>query len=160
MASALMQWFSFTCPSCALTLQAKLPEGITSVQCSGCKSVFAVQIQPTVAGPSGPAGQHKKGARKRSKIDKEGNTAPRVLNAYNVFMKEELAKVKREHPELIHKDAFKMVRCSHPCTPTEICSLCISRQLPPATYRVTISYYCSNRPPFRRRLPTAGRHHQ
>ena len=32
--------------SCAQHLQVKLPEGITSVQCSECKGVFAVQVQP------------------------------------------------------------------------------------------------------------------
>ena len=42
-----MQWFQVSCPTCAAQLQVRLPEGITSVQCSQCKAVFAVQIQPT-----------------------------------------------------------------------------------------------------------------
>ncbi|RUP48840.1 hypothetical protein BC936DRAFT_143853 [Jimgerdemannia flammicorona] len=31
------------------------------------------------------------------------------LSPYNKFMKSELSKVKAEHPELNHKEAFKMV---------------------------------------------------
>jgi len=104
-----MQWFSVSCPSCALHLQAKLPEGITSVQCSECKQVFAVQVQPTSLAP-----QPTKKSRKRSKIDKDPIAAPRQLSAYNVFMKAEVTKVKEEHPELVHREAFKMVCCRHP----------------------------------------------
>jgi LSD1 subclass zinc finger protein len=104
--AGLMQWFSVSCPSCAIHLQAKLPEGITSVQCSECRTVFAVQISPTSVAP-----QPVKKSRKRSKTEKDPTAAPRQLSAYNLFMKEEVAKVKREHPELVHREAFKMVSC-------------------------------------------------
>ena len=103
-----MQWFQVTCPSCAAALQVKLPEGVTSVQCSQCKAVFAVQVQPTaLAAQAQPAAG--KRSRKR-KTEKDNNAPPRTLSAYNVFMKGEVAKVKGEHPELPHREAFKMVR--------------------------------------------------
>jgi len=101
-----MQWFQVTCPSCAAALQVKLPEGVTSVQCSQCKAVFGVQVQPTaLAAQSVPAAG--KRSRKR-KTDKDTSGVPRTLSAYNVFMKGEVAKVKSEHPELAHREAFKM----------------------------------------------------
>jgi len=110
-----MQWFQVTCPSCAAHLQVRLPEGITSVQCSECKAVFAVQIQPTAlapqARPSVPPTQAQPSSGKRSrkrKAEKDANAPPRALSAYNVFMKAEVAKVKAEHPELPHREAFKM----------------------------------------------------
>ena len=103
-----MQWFQVTCPSCAAALQVKLPEGVTSVQCSQCKAVFGVQVQPTaLASQSVPAAG--KRSRKR-KTEKDTSAPPRTLSAYNVFMKGEVAKVKTEHPELPHREAFKMVR--------------------------------------------------
>lgn len=39
---------------------------------------------------------------KKEKKDK----VPRAPSAYNLFMKTELAKVKKEHPSLDHKEAF------------------------------------------------------
>ena len=106
--AGLLQWFQVTCPSCAQHLQVKLPEGITSVQCSECKGVFAVQVQPAALQPSLQSGAAKR-SRKR-KIEKEGSGAPgvpRALSAYNVFMKAEVAKVKAANPDLLHRDAFK-----------------------------------------------------
>jgi len=101
-----MQWFQVTCPSCAAHLQVRLPEGITSVQCSECKAVFAVQIQPTALTPQAQPASSKR-SRKR-KAEKDLNAPPRALSAYNVFMKAEVAKVKAQHPELPHREAFKM----------------------------------------------------
>jgi len=101
-----MQWFQVTCPSCIAGLQVKLPEGVTSVQCSQCKAVFGVQVQPTALTEQPPPTVGKR-SRKR-KTDK-ANNVPRTLSAYNVFMKGEVAKVKNEHPELPHREAFKMV---------------------------------------------------
>ena len=102
-----MQWFQVTCPSCTAQLQVRLPEGITSVQCSQCKAVFAVQIQPTALDSSAqPMGS--KRSRKRKAGEKDPNAVPRALSAYNVFMKQEVAKVKGQHPEMQHRDAFKM----------------------------------------------------
>lgn len=46
--------------------------------------------------------------------------AKRPPSAYNIFMKEELPKVKAQNPELSHKDAFKKVAESwktHPSNP-------------------------------------------
>ena len=104
--AGLMQWFQVTCPSCTAQLQVRLPEGITSVQCSQCKAVFAVQIQPTELDSSAaPMGSKK--SRKR-KVEKDPNATPRALSAYNVFMKSEVAKVKAQHPELLHREAFKL----------------------------------------------------
>ena len=73
-----MQWFQVTCPSCAAHLQVRLPEGITSVQCSECKAVFAVQIQPTALQPAVPP-QANKRSRKR-KAEKDVNAPPRALS--------------------------------------------------------------------------------
>jgi len=110
----MMQWFAVGCPSCAIHLQVKLPEGITSVQCSECKAVFAVQIQPATLATVPQPGSSKK-SRKRSSTDKDDKKAPpRPLSAYNLFMKTEVTKVKGEHPELVHRDAFKMVSAAPP----------------------------------------------
>uniref|UniRef100_A0A7S0L6U9 HMG box domain-containing protein n=1 Tax=Coccolithus braarudii TaxID=221442 RepID=A0A7S0L6U9_9EUKA len=101
-----MQWFQVTCPSCTANLQVRLPEGITSVQCSECKAVFAVQIQPTALAPTAQPSSGKRN--KKRKMEKDANAPPRALSAYNVFMKAEVANVKAEHPELPHREAFKM----------------------------------------------------
>jgi LSD1 subclass zinc finger protein len=113
--AGLMQWFQVTCPNCTAALQVRLPEGVTSVQCSQCKAVFAVQVQPIALSSSGQAPPTKR-SRKRKAADKSGGaipgdgSQPRTLSAYNVFMKGEVAKVKTEHPELPHREAFKLVR--------------------------------------------------
>ncbi len=84
----------------------RLPEGITSVQCSECKAVFAVQIQPTALTPQAQPASSKRSRKRKS--EKDTAAPPRALSAYNVFMKAEVAKVKAEHPELAHREAFKM----------------------------------------------------
>ena len=117
--AGLMTWFQVTCPQCSGALQVRLPEGVTSVQCSQCKAVFAVQVQPVAlmpgaAGSAPPAKRSRK--RKKDSIgnDPAGNFSsngpqpPRALSAYNVFMKSEVAKVKGEHPSLAHREAFKL----------------------------------------------------
>lgn len=101
----MLQWFQVACPSCAYPLQVKLPEGITSVQCFECSGVFALQIQPTSLLPQ--AGLANRGRKRKG--DREGDATPRALSAYNTFMKAQVAKVKTQHPELKHQDAFKMV---------------------------------------------------
>ncbi|KAI8645533.1 hypothetical protein BD408DRAFT_65612 [Parasitella parasitica] len=40
----------------------------------------------------------------KDKISKKGS---RKASAYNVFIKSEIAKVKKEYPEMSHKDVFK-----------------------------------------------------
>ena len=110
-----MQWFQVTCPTCTAQLQVRLPEGITSVQCSQCKAVFAVQVQPVALSSAGSQVPAKR-SRKRKSGDKvalsgggaSSAEAPRLLSAYNVFMKGEVAKVKGEHPDLPHREAFKL----------------------------------------------------
>jgi len=69
--------------------------------------VFAVQIQPTALAALPGSVAASKRSRKR-KAEKDANAPPRALSAYNVFMKGEVAKVKTEHPELAHREAFKM----------------------------------------------------
>ena len=91
------------------------------MQCSQCKAVFAVQVQPIALNTSGQAPLAKR-SRKRKTGDKGGgsNDAPaRTLSAYNVFMKCEVAKVKNEHPELPHREAFKLVSAA--CCPPGTC---------------------------------------
>ena len=108
--AGLMQWFQVTCPKCTGALQVRLPEGVTSVQCSQCKAVFAVQVQPVALAPPGGPVPPVKRSRKRKKDTGLGDDsgAPRTLSAYNVFMKSEVAKVKAEHPSLPHREAFKL----------------------------------------------------
>jgi len=102
-----MQWFQVSCPTCAAQLQVRLPEGITSVQCSQCKAVFAVQIQPTaLAHQAAPAGA-KRSRKRKAAEPKDPQEAPRALSAYNIFMKKEVAAVKAAHPDIAHRDAFK-----------------------------------------------------
>ena len=101
-----MQWFQANCPTCGAHLQVRLPEGITSVQCSECKAVFAVQIQPTALTPQAQPASSKRSRKRKS--EKDTAAPPRALSAYNVFMKAEVAKVKAEHPQLAHREAFKM----------------------------------------------------
>ena len=108
--AGLMQWFQVTCPNCTAALQVRLPEGVTSVQCSQCKAVFAVQVQPIALSTSSSQPAVKR-SRKRKSIDKNNPGSAdvnRTLSAYNVFMKGEVAKVKSEHPELPHREAFKL----------------------------------------------------
>lgn len=119
-----MQWFQVTCPTCTAQLQVRLPEGITSVQCSQCKAVFAVQIQPTALDSTQPPGS-KRSRKRKAGGDKDPNAVPRALSAYNVFMKQEVAKVKAQHVEMAHRDAFKMVRPHAP----SVCRL--GRRRPP-----------------------------
>ena len=111
-----MQWFQVTCPNCTSALQVKLPEGVTSVQCSQCKAVFAVQVQPVALTPPGSVPAVKRSRKRKKEGDEYGASTskdqPRALSAYNVFMKGEVANVKAEHPELPHREAFKLVRAT------------------------------------------------
>ena len=114
----MMTWFQVTCPKCTAALQVRLPEGVTSVQCSQCKAVFAVQVQPVALNSSSGSAPAAKRSRKRKKDSTGASPSaaggsgqpqpPRALSAYNVFMKGEVAKVKSEHPELAHREAFKL----------------------------------------------------
>jgi len=109
--AGLMQWFQVTCPNCTAALQVRLPEGVTSVQCSQCKAVFAVQVQPIALSTASSQPLAKRSRKRKSSGDnKQGGGAEpsRTLSAYNVFMKGEVAKVKSEHPELPHREAFKL----------------------------------------------------
>jgi ribosomal protein S27E len=100
------QWYQVTCPNCGSHLQVQLPEGITSVQCGNCKAVFAVQIQQAAFAQARPPGPMtvKRGRKKKEKTARP----PRSPSTYNLFMKDEVANVKAQHPELRHRDAFKM----------------------------------------------------
>jgi len=120
--AGIMQWFQVTCPSCTANLQVRLPEGITSVQCSECKAVFAVQIQPTALAPQAQPSSGKRSRKRKS--DKDASAPPRALSAYNVFMKAEVTNVKAEHPDLPHREAFKMVRLRKGRGPSRGRSLC------------------------------------
>ena len=116
--AGMMTWFQVTCPKCTGALQVRLPEGVTSVQCSQCKAVFAVQVQPVALNSSSGSAPAAKRSRKRKKDSTGASPSaaggsgqpqpPRALSAYNVFMKGEVAKVKSEHPELAHREAFKL----------------------------------------------------
>jgi len=48
-------------------------------------------------------------AKEKSTSKKTAPGGGKKLSPYNKFMKSELAKVKAEHPELNHKEAFKQV---------------------------------------------------
>merc|ERR1719504_237476 len=53
-----------------------------------------------------PPPKKEKPAKKSAKKEKKEKT-PRAPSAYNIFMKEEIAKVKKANPSLDHKEAFK-----------------------------------------------------
>ena len=107
--AGLMQWFQVTCPACTAALQVRLPEGVTSVQCSQCKAVFAVQVQPIALSANSSVPAPKRSRKRKGGNKAESSAEPnRTLSAYNVFMKSEVARVKAERPELPHREAFKM----------------------------------------------------
>ena len=75
-------------------LQTKLGVGTTSVQCSQCKKVFAVDVKDgDVSGTSAPPVQRR---RKKPKPG-EGHLPP-ATPAYNLFMKWELRRLYKEQP--------------------------------------------------------------
>ena len=84
------------------------------MQCSQCKAVFAVQVQPVALAQSlqepvpKRSRKRKKEGSAASNADGDAAVPPRTLSAYNVFMKSEVAKVKNEHPQLAHREAFKL----------------------------------------------------
>ena len=46
--AGLMTWFQVTCPKCTGALQVRLPEGVTSVQCSQCKAQCKNSLPPQI----------------------------------------------------------------------------------------------------------------
>ena len=75
-------------------LQTKLGVGETSVQCSQCKNVFAVEVRPQWMPPQlAPPVQR---SRKKPKPG-EGHLPP-ATTAYNLFMKWELRRLYKEQP--------------------------------------------------------------
>jgi len=45
----------------------------------------------------------------KEKTQKKSTAGVKKLSPYNKFMKTEIVKVKAENPDILHKDAFKMV---------------------------------------------------
>jgi LSD1 subclass zinc finger protein len=104
-----MAWFQVTCPQCRAALQTKLPAGVTSVQCSQCKIVFGVDV-PDAALPH--RGQEQRSQRRQQHNAQPSNGRTPTMRLYNDFMREEMARLRREQPELVgkehHTTVFKM----------------------------------------------------
>ena len=94
-----LQLFLLQCPQCSRDLEVKLPEGVVAVQCVLCDGVFAVKV--TRQQVSFKNNKNKKPLKRK--------LPPREPTAYNIFVKEELRKVKDERPDLHHREAFRLV---------------------------------------------------
>ena len=96
-----MAWFQVMCPECAAALQTKLPAGVTSVQCSQCRSTFGVEVKENFL----PAREQAQPSR-RQQASKEQQSDRRTptMKLYNDFMREEMARLRRERPELRGKE--------------------------------------------------------
>lgn len=47
---------------------------------------------------------------RKNKVNEDGTVKPpKALSPYNIFMKEKMAELKREHPEMTGKEKFKIV---------------------------------------------------
>ena len=97
-----MQWFQVQCPQCCAALQTKLPAGVTSVQCSQCKTVFTVEVDASWM-PDRQELELNRRAR-RSKQQKTDRCRTPTMKLYNDFMREEMARLRRERPELRGKE--------------------------------------------------------
>ena len=101
---AAASWFQVNCPACTAALQVRLAAGETSVACSealSCHEVFTVKVLPTMlkAAEAAPpiVTRH---------VDKEA--APRrVLTTYNLYMKSEIARLRRADQTLDLQAAWK-----------------------------------------------------
>ena len=71
--------------------------GSTQVPCDGDECATAIDAPCTEERSDGGDAISANGS----------TTVPRTLSAYNVFLKGEIAKVKKQHPELVHREAFK-----------------------------------------------------
>mmetsp|Transcript_45639 Transcript_45639/g.117959 ORF Transcript_45639/g.117959 Transcript_45639/m.117959 type:complete len:151 (-) Transcript_45639:527-979(-) len=96
--------YKLTCSNCSAALQVVLPQGVFAFQCCNCKAVFVLQ-SPDSINLSGKA----IGKKKRRRRDKAEPERPRrEPTQYNLFLKETLAAVKRDNPDLTHREAFRI----------------------------------------------------
>ena len=90
---------------------------------AGIGRVVARKIKDVCSAGGGKGGKGKGKEKKKRKKKGEGGEGgegakpKRELSAYNVFMKQELAALKAEHPELDHQAAFKQVAESWKASP-------------------------------------------
>ena len=84
-------WFQVNCPACDAALQVRLSEGNTEVVCAQCDKEFVVQV---------PRAHLAAATSQRLPQRKEPPHRRLLLGAYQTFMKHELRKVRKEHPEL------------------------------------------------------------
>jgi len=90
---------------------------------AGIGRVVARKIKDVCSAGGGKGGKGKRKEKKKRKKKgeageaSEGAKPKRELSAYNVFMKQELAALKAEHPELDHQAAFKQVAESWKASP-------------------------------------------
>ncbi len=118
------QVFSIKCANrtCDAEFELTLAEGLTPLQCAACKTSFAVHVQ-RATNPQPYSGAQPTsftvtahGIRKK-KQKRDPNAPPRMPTAYNLFMKDEVVNVKKDNPQMAHKDAFRLVRLYSSCTP-------------------------------------------
>lgn len=106
---AAASWFQVNCPACTAALQVRLPAGETAVACSEalmCHTVFTVKVLPAMlkaAEAAAPvATRH---------IDKQ-EVPRRVLSAYNLYIKSEVARLRRADRTLDRIAAWKRASAS------------------------------------------------
>ena len=98
-----MGWFQVTCPNCSAPLQTRLPEGITTVQCSQCQTAFGVQIQQCAMPPQEEAPKPSRRSGKRH----DGSAPSDTLRAYHDFMKVQMRRLYQEAPHLSKQQVMK-----------------------------------------------------
>lgn len=87
-------WFQVNCPLCDAALQVRLSVGNTTVACAECEEQFVAQLQR--AHLPAEAASAKRPQRKDPLP--AGRSHRASLTAYNIFMKHELPKVRKEQP--------------------------------------------------------------
>ena len=119
-------WFQVICPSCTAALQTRLPVGVTPVECSQCKTVFAVQIHAAVMkdvvmqSPSKVKRTRKASLRAAAERDLEEqrrNGPPPVTLAYRLFLSQEMRHLYKEHPGMSHTDVMRKAASNWAASP-------------------------------------------
>ena len=97
-------WFQVNCPHCTAALQVRLGVGNATVECARCEKDFVVQVQPAHL-PSADAAARKRPQRKALQAD----SSPRpTLTAYKIFMKSEMAMVRKQLPNCSPHGHFRV----------------------------------------------------
>ena len=96
-------WFQVYCPLCTAALQVRLGVGNTTVECALCEKEFVTQVQPAHL-PEDAA----EGKRPQRKVLESGSSPRPMLTAYNIFMKGETARVRKQLPNCSENGQFRV----------------------------------------------------